>query len=64
MPLGLLRHRLAEKQNVAFVIAHIAEISRRKADPERAYPNLFAYCLQRLGLSEGSVALSAAFQKR
>ena len=48
---------LAEKQNVAFVIAHIAEISRRKADIERAYPNLFVYCLQRLGLSEGSVAL-------
>ena len=48
---------LAEKQNVAFVIAHIAEISRRKADLERAYPNLFVYCLQRLGLSEGSVAL-------
>ena len=48
---------LAEKQNVAFVIAHIAEISRRKADLERAYPNLFVYCLQRLGLSEGSVGL-------
>ena len=34
---------LAEKQNVAFVIAHIAEISRRKGDLERAYPNLFVY---------------------
>ena len=48
---------LAEKQNVAFVIAHIAEISRRKADLERAYPNLFVYCLRRLNLSEGSVSL-------
>ena len=47
----------AEKRNVAHVIAHIAVISRRKADLERAYPNLFEYCVQRLGLSEGSVPL-------
>ena len=47
----------AEKQTVAHVIAHIAEISRRKADLELAYPNLFEYCLQRLKLRAGSVAL-------
>ena len=47
----------AEKQHVARVIAHIAEIARRKGDLEQGYPNLFEYCVRRLGLSEGSVAL-------
>ena len=48
---------LAERQSVACVIAHIAEISRRRGELERGYPNLFEYCLRRLNLSEGSVAL-------
>ena len=47
----------AEKRNVALVIAHIAEMSRRKGHLERGYKNLFGYCTQRLHLSEGSVAL-------
>jgi len=47
----------AEKRNVALVIAHIAEISRRKGHVERGYNNLFDYCVRRLNLSEGSVAL-------
>jgi len=47
----------AENRNVALVIAHIAEISRRKGELERGYPNLFEYCVRRLNLSEGSVAL-------
>jgi hypothetical protein len=47
----------AEKQNAALVIAHIAEISRRKGELERGYKNLFEYCTRRLHLSEGSVAL-------
>ncbi len=47
----------AEKRNVALVIAHIAEISRRKADLECGYKNIFEYCVRRLRLSEGSVAL-------
>ena len=47
----------AEKRNVALVIAHIAEISRRKADLECGYKNIFDYCVTRLKLSEGSVAL-------
>src|SRR3989442_16033650 len=38
-------------------ILHIAEISRRKGELERGYPNLFEYCVRRLNLSEGSVAL-------
>ncbi|MGH9461552.1 MAG: hypothetical protein ACRD1X_10075 [Vicinamibacteria bacterium] len=46
----------AEKQNVALVIMHIAEISRRKGHLERGYKNLFDYCTRRLNLSEGSVA--------
>ncbi len=46
----------AEKRNVALVIAHIAEMSRRKAALERGYKNLFDYCVRRLNLSEGSVA--------
>ena len=47
----------AEKRNVALVIAHIAEISRRKGHLERGYKNLFEYCTRRLNLSEGSVYL-------
>ena len=46
----------AEKRNVALVIAHIAEMSRRKGHVERGYKNLFEYCTRRLNLSEGSVA--------
>ena len=46
----------AEKRNVALVIAHIAEMSRRKGHLERGYKNLFDYCVRRLRLSEGSVA--------
>ena len=45
-----------EKQNVALVVAHIAEIARRKADLELGYKSLFDYCLRRLHLSEGSIA--------
>jgi len=47
----------AEKRNAALVIAHIAEMSRRKGQLERGYCNLFEYCTRRLHLSEGSVAL-------
>src|SRR5882762_5990050 len=47
----------AENRNVALVIAHIAEISRRRGELERGYPNPFEYCVRRLNLSEGSVAL-------
>ncbi len=48
---------VAEKRSVAQLIAHIAEIARRKAALARGYKNLFEYCVSRLGLSEGSVAL-------
>lgn len=46
----------AEKRNVAKLIAHLAEMSRRKAALELGYKSLFDYCVQRLHLSEGSVA--------
>jgi len=47
----------AEKRNVALLIAHIAEMSRRRTYLECGYKNLFDYCVTRLRLSEGSVAL-------
>ncbi len=43
----------AEKQNVAKVIA---EMSRRKVALELGYKSTFHYCVERLRLSEGSVA--------
>jgi hypothetical protein len=46
---------LREKKNLACVIAHIAEISKRKAHLECGYKDLFEYCVRRLNLSEGSV---------
>jgi hypothetical protein len=45
----------AENQNVAKLIAHIAEMSARKAALELGYKNLFDYCVRRLNLSEGAV---------
>jgi hypothetical protein len=47
----------AEKGNLAHVIAHLAEMARRKGALERGYKNTFDYCVRRLNLSEGSVAL-------
>ncbi|GMR24354.1 MAG: hypothetical protein BMS9Abin37_2886 [Acidobacteriota bacterium] len=46
----------AEKRNLAKVIAHVAEMSRRKAALQLGYKSLFDYCVLRLHLSEGSVA--------
>ena len=46
----------AEKRNVALVIAHIAEMSRRRGHVERGYKSLWDYCTRRLNLSESSVA--------
>jgi hypothetical protein len=47
----------AENRSTALVIAHLAEMSRRKGALERGYKNLFDYAVRRLNLSEGSVAL-------
>lgn len=46
---------VAEKTNIAKLIAHIAEMSARKAALELGYRNLFEYCVARLNLSEGAV---------
>ena len=48
---------LVEKQSVAQLIVHIAEIARRKVDLLCGYRHLYDYCIRRLGLSEGSVPL-------
>jgi hypothetical protein len=46
---------LRERKNLACVIAHIAEIWKRRVHLECGYKNLFEYCVRRLNLSEGSV---------
>lgn len=48
---------LKEKKHTACLIAHLAEISSRKYHLIMGYKSLFEYCLKRLNLSEGSVAL-------
>ena len=47
----------AEKRSSAKLIAHLAEMSRRKAALELGYRHLYEYCLTRLRLSEGSIPL-------
>ncbi len=44
-----------ERRNGAALIAHLAEISRRKGHLELGYKSLFHYCLEHLRLGEGSV---------
>ncbi len=46
-----------EKLHVALLIRHLAEIGRRKVYAAMGYGGLFAYCLERLGLSESESAL-------
>ncbi len=46
-----------EKQHMAWVIAHLAEISRRKSYLELGHSSLFDYCTRRLGLGEGPAYL-------
>ena len=46
---------ISEKQSVARLIAHIAEIGARKYYLELGYTSLFEYCVKRLNSSEGSV---------
>jgi len=47
---------LSEKENTARLIAHIAEIGKRKYHLKLGYKNLFEYCVKRLNLSEGAVS--------
>ena len=48
---------LWEQKCVASLIAHLSEISKRKAHLELGYKDLFDYGVRRLKLSEGSVYL-------
>ena len=43
-----------EKRNVAVLIAHLAEISKRRVHLRLGYKSLFDYCVKHLRLSEGS----------
>ena len=45
-----------ERHRSVFVVAHLAEVLRRKAHLELGYPNLFDYCVDHLGLGPGTVA--------
>jgi 5-methylcytosine-specific restriction endonuclease McrA len=45
-----------EKQATAELVAHIAEFDERKLYLPAAYPNMFAYCVGELGLSEDATA--------
>ena len=44
-----------ERRGVAALIAHLSEMSERKAHLELGYTGLFEYCVRHLRLSEGSV---------
>ncbi len=46
-----------EKRQVALLINHLAEIGRRKVHVALGYAGLFAYCVERLGLSESESGL-------
>jgi hypothetical protein len=56
--LDLLTRNLAaeENENVARIIAHLSEISRRGTYILLSYGSLFNYCVKRLRLSEGSIS--------
>ena len=51
---GLVRR---QRWNAAELIAHLAEISRRKVHLALGYDGLFHYCVDHLGLSQGSTWL-------
>ena len=40
-----------EKQSIAWVIAHLSEIDKRKLYLKEAYPSLFQYCVEKFHYS-------------
>ena len=46
---------VAENENIAKLIAHLAEMSARKTALELGYKSLYDYCIHALNLSEGAV---------
>jgi hypothetical protein len=54
--------RLVQRGNelTAEVLAHLAEIEERRLHLQLGFPSLFAYCVEALGLSEGSAGRRVA----
>src|SRR5450631_3809612 len=54
--------RLVQRGNelTAEVLAHLAELEERRLHLQLGFPSLFAYCVQALGLSEGSAGRRVA----
>ncbi|MBI4679125.1 MAG: hypothetical protein HY748_16235 [Elusimicrobia bacterium] len=46
-----------ESWSLAAILAHLAELDRRRAAEERGFPSLFAYCTRELGCSEAEAYL-------
>lgn len=43
-----------ERESTVDVVEHLMEVDRRELAIDRAYPSLFAYCVKKLGYSEGA----------
>lgn len=43
-----------ERESTVDVLKHLAEVDRRRAHEEKAYPSLFVYCVRVLGYAEGA----------
>ncbi|MGH2929415.1 MAG: HNH endonuclease, partial [Solirubrobacteraceae bacterium] len=49
-----LKHLVSqERESTADVVEHLMEVDRRELALDHAYPSLFAYCMKKLGYSEG-----------
>lgn len=46
--------RAVERESIAEVVAHLAEMDRRDLAVESAFPSLFVYCVKELGYSEAA----------
>src|SRR5262245_44497255 len=52
----LVIHLRHESNATALVLAHLAEVDARKLYLPAAYPSMFAYCVERLHLSEDAAS--------
>ena len=43
-----------EQEDIAQIVAHLAEVDRRGLALDRAFPSLFVYCVKELGYTEAS----------
>ena len=53
---GLKRLRAQESKNLAAIIAHLAEVDRRRLAVAAGFPSLFSFCLRELCYSEAEAA--------